>query len=417
MKDFSGNPAVQVSRTVEVVIPQISVSFGSDKSGLEAARFTSWSGEGFDPNNRGVLALGYFDTGLDVEHSAETENIDDLLAGFRLLHESTFDGEDDPGVLHAFGSRDEDGVGQVPYLLLLAGVDSFASASIAAEYGLFTHSEFGTLLGGGYPNPVEHTFARNSYDTILLGREITAGGLGGASAFTTQRVPLDRGAPSIVLNGDPSLILAVGTDYEEMGATVTDTEDGDLTHLLEITGSVDSSSIGLYTIRYNATDLTGNEAPETVRTVRVAAPPEGVSISQSAFDENLPAGTVVGVLSVFDQDSDETHQISLTSDENFASNELFTIEANQLVTTTSFDHESQSELEIELLVTDRYGLTLEKSISLMVRDVNEAPTSLSIDSATITENLPAGSTVGTLQWKTLMRERLTRLRWQMEPSI
>ena len=167
--------------------------------------------------------------------------------------------------------------------------------------------------------------------------------------------------------GIPSLILAVGTDYEEMGATVTDSEDGDLTHLLEITGSVDSSRIGLYTIRYNATDLTGNEAPETVRTVRVAAPPEGVSISQSAFDENLPAGTVVGVLSVFDQDSDETHQISLTSDENFASNELFTIEANQLVTTTSFDHESQSELEIELLVTDRYGLTLEKSISLMVR--------------------------------------------------
>jgi hypothetical protein len=78
----------------------------------------------------------------------------------------------------------------------------------------------------------------------------------------------DRIAPSITLNGAPSLPLAVGETYEELGATATDNIDGDLTDQITISGAVNTSVVGTYRITYTATDRARNKA-SVQRTIQV----------------------------------------------------------------------------------------------------------------------------------------------------
>ena len=72
--------------------------------------------------------------------------------------------------------------------------------------------------------------------------------------------------PVITLNGDSSITLTVGDTYEESGASATDATDG--TVEVTISGEVNTSSIGTYTITYTATDAAGNPASVN-RTVTV----------------------------------------------------------------------------------------------------------------------------------------------------
>ena len=64
-------------------------------------------------------------------------------------------------------------------------------------------------------------------------------------------------SPSIYLTGDRTQYLEVGATYEEAGFSAYDTLDGDLTSQVAVSGSVDTSKMGLYTLTYSVTDSTG----------------------------------------------------------------------------------------------------------------------------------------------------------------
>lgn len=84
-----------------------------------------------------------------------------------------------------------------------------------------------------------------------------------------QRVePLDTTPPVLVLEGDDSVNLKVGEDYEELGATAMDEVDGDLSEEVQIVGEVNTDQPGEYAVEYSVIDEAGNEARKT-RTVRV----------------------------------------------------------------------------------------------------------------------------------------------------
>ena len=68
----------------------------------------------------------------------------------------------------------------------------------------------------------------------------------------------DATPPIITLNGDANITLIEGDVYEELGATATDDVDGSVS--VSISGSVDTSIVGTYTITYSATDVAGNGA-------------------------------------------------------------------------------------------------------------------------------------------------------------
>ena len=77
--------------------------------------------------------------------------------------------------------------------------------------------------------------------------------------------------PSITLNGSSIINLILNSNYSELGATATDDFDGDVTSLISITGSVDTSSVGTYTLTYSVEDAAGNSSSIT-RTVVVKTP-------------------------------------------------------------------------------------------------------------------------------------------------
>lgn len=79
----------------------------------------------------------------------------------------------------------------------------------------------------------------------------------------------DTVAPVITLNGASTINLTVGDSFTDPGATATDNVDGDLTASIVVSGSVNTSVAGTYTLNYNVSDAAGNAATQVSRTVNV----------------------------------------------------------------------------------------------------------------------------------------------------
>ncbi len=79
---------------------------------------------------------------------------------------------------------------------------------------------------------------------------------------------VDITPPVITLIGSASVSLTVGDTYTEQGATATDDVDGTVSVI--IAGNVETSTAGVYTRTYNATDTAGNHAVQVSRTITVS---------------------------------------------------------------------------------------------------------------------------------------------------
>ncbi len=136
---------------------------------------------------------------------------------------------------------------------------------------------------------------------------VAACGGGGAAA-----PPLDTTPPVITLLGNNPQVITTGTAYTELGATAMDNVDGDISGSIMIdSSSVDTSTVGSYSVTYDVTDSSGNAANTVIRTVTVqgAAPPPtqspsgawvGTSLSVAAadvftsFEFNATGGFTIG---------------------------------------------------------------------------------------------------------------------------
>src|SRR2546425_676688 len=102
----------------------------------------------------------------------------------------------------------------------------------------------------------------------------------GNTATATRLVHVvDTTAPAITLVGGTETVECHGT-FSDPGATATDACAGDLTSSIVVTGSVDASTVGDYTLSYSVTDAHGNTATAS-RLVHVV-------------DTTAPAITLVG---------------------------------------------------------------------------------------------------------------------------
>lgn len=84
----------------------------------------------------------------------------------------------------------------------------------------------------------------------------------------------DEEAPVITLNGYENVTIYKGNVYVEEGASATDNCDGDITSLIEISGTVDNTKVGVYEITYTVKDKSGNTT-SVKRKVSVIYPPSG----------------------------------------------------------------------------------------------------------------------------------------------
>jgi hypothetical protein len=89
----------------------------------------------------------------------------------------------------------------------------------------------------------------------------------GANAGSTI-IPPASGAPVVTLIGSTTVTIALNSTYAELGATITDNIDTNLT--LNISGSVNINATGTYYVVYtSSTDSQGNNSNSVTRTVHV----------------------------------------------------------------------------------------------------------------------------------------------------
>lgn len=93
----------------------------------------------------------------------------------------------------------------------------------------------------------------------------SAGNTGEASRVVTV---VEDAPPVVTLIGENPISVQRGGTFVDPGATASDELDGDLTNQIVVTGAVDTSILGPYTLTYSVTDSGGNVGQAT-RTVNV----------------------------------------------------------------------------------------------------------------------------------------------------
>ncbi|MCF7561630.1 DUF5011 domain-containing protein [Sabulilitoribacter multivorans] len=116
----------------------------------------------------------------------------------------------------------------------------------------------------------------------------------------------DTTAPVITLNGASTINLEQGDSYTEQGATATDNVDGDISANIVIGGdTVNTSTVGTYVITYNVSDAAGNAATQVTRTVNVA------------LDSTAPVISLIGASSISLDLGDTYNEQGATATDNF----------------------------------------------------------------------------------------------------
>jgi hypothetical protein len=91
---------------------------------------------------------------------------------------------------------------------------------------------------------------------------------GNIGSAARQIIIADKTAPVITILGSNPANINVGGTYTDAGATALDETDGNVTSRIVVTGTVNPSIVGSYTITYTVKDLANNQTTVT-RTVNV----------------------------------------------------------------------------------------------------------------------------------------------------
>nr|WP_246615964.1 immunoglobulin-like domain-containing protein [Aquimarina litoralis] len=241
--DASGNAAAQVTRTVNVVdtnAPIITLN-GANPQAIE-------------------LGASYVELGATADDGS-TVVIDASAVNTNVLgsYNVTYNATDAAGNAAVEVVRIVNVVDTTAPVITLNGANP-QTIELGAGY-----SELGATTNDGSMVVIDasavNTNAVGSYSVTYNATD--ASGNAAAQVIRTVNV-VDTTAPVITLNGSNPQIIAQGDVYAELGAT---TDDGSM--VVIDASAVNTNAIGSYSVRYNATDASGNVAVEVVRTVNV----------------------------------------------------------------------------------------------------------------------------------------------------
>lgn len=107
-----------------------------------------------------------------------------------------------------------------------------------------------------------------------------------SGTFTAVASTSSNTNPTITLTGSDFVSLNVGDTWTDPGYSATDTQDGNLTSSVTLTGSVNTSTPGTYQIVYSVADSQGLPAARQIRTVVVAIPGNCLQNLAYTYDAN-----------------------------------------------------------------------------------------------------------------------------------
>ena len=155
-----------------------------------------------------------------------------------------------------------------------------------------TYTDAGATADGGETVTTSGTVDTNTVGVYTITYTATDSSNNQATATRTVYV-VDTNAPVITVIGDNPATVELGSTYTDAGATA----DGGET--VTTSGTVDTNTVGVYTITYTATDSSGNQgiATRTVNVVDTTAPvitvlgndPETVEVGSTYTDAGATA--------------------------------------------------------------------------------------------------------------------------------
>ncbi|NEU06790.1 T9SS type B sorting domain-containing protein, partial [Flavihumibacter sp. R14] len=105
----------------------------------------------------------------------------------------------------------------------------------------------------------------------------------------------------------------------------------------------------------------------------VPGAPKSLSFAAAELFENASAGTLAGTLTSESDDPNALFSYTLVSGAGDTDNKLFTINGDKLSAAT-LDYEQKSTYSVRVSSATQHGFTLEKVVTIDLKDVNEAPT-------------------------------------------
>ncbi|TYK66249.1 immunoglobulin-like domain-containing protein [Colwellia echini] len=178
--------------------------------------------------------------------------------------------------------------------------------------------------------------------------------------------PEDVTAPTIVLLGAAEITIPINTDYSDAGATVTDDVDTDLEAVMVST--VDTTTVGTYTVTYNVTDAAGNIAETKTRTVIVS----------TDADVTAPVIALVGEMDVELTVGDTYEELGATVTDNVDAN------LDAVIDSTEVNSEVAGSYTVTYNVMDTAGNAAEEVVR-NVTVIEASDTSSFITTWTVTD--------------------------------
>lgn len=256
----------------------------------------------------------------------------------------------------------------------------------------------------------------NGVDSILFQENAAYGTVG------TPYIVKNNNAPTAITLGNTSVNEGLPVNSTIGSFTSTDSDAGEtFTYtLVSGTGSTDNANFNIlgstlrtnvvlnftskasHSIRVRTTDANGCafEQNFTITVNDVNTAPTEIFISDSSINENSPALSIIGSFSVLDNDLSDTYSYSLVSGVGSTNNASFNINGLNLRTSAIFNYEVKSSYSIRVRVTDGASNTFDRVFTILVDDVNDAPTNISINGnasgTSFAENKALGSLIGYL---------------------
>ncbi|MDF1597591.1 MAG: DUF5011 domain-containing protein [Acidimicrobiia bacterium] len=257
--DANGNNAVTVTRTVDVVdttVPVITLS-GADPVTIEV---------GSPYVDAGATAFDIGDGNLTG--SIITVNpVNTAVVGSYVV---TYDVSDASGNAAVQVTRAVDVVDTTVPVIALSGANP-QIVEVGSPY-----VELGATASDNYDGDLPGSIAidASAVSTAVVGSYTVTydvSDANGNAAVTVSRIVdvVDTTVPVISLTGANPQTIEVGSPYVELGATASDTYDGDISGSIVINATaVNTSVVGSYPVFYDVTDAAGNPG-SAIRTVNV----------------------------------------------------------------------------------------------------------------------------------------------------
>ncbi|MDB9960816.1 DUF5011 domain-containing protein [Oceanihabitans sp.] len=266
VSDSAGNPAAEVTRTVNVIpdtTAPVIVLNGASTINLNLGSIY------IEP---GATATDNIDGDISVNINIAGDTVDGNSAGIYLITYNVSD---------AAGNPADEVIRTVNIIQdTTAPMITLNGASIINLNAGDTYTEFGASAADNVDGDISGSvlIGGDTVDTNAVGTYVVtynvSDSAGNAAAEVTRTVNVSDGtAPVITLVGDANIALNLGDTYIEQGAIATDNVDGDISGSVLIGGdTVDTGAVGVYVVTYNVSDNAGNAAAQVTRTITVTDP-------------------------------------------------------------------------------------------------------------------------------------------------